>query len=789
MEREDDPLARRRRARPREVILVGGGHAHVQVLKALAMRPLPDARLTVVVDRPVAVYSGMVPGYVAGQYAAHELEIDVVPLARRAGARVVLAAATRVDAAARRLYVDGRAPLSYDLASFDIGSVVAGTDLPGVREHALPTRPIVQFVDRVDEVAARAERAEGRFRVVVVGGGAGGVEVAFTLRERLRAIETRRGLALEVTLVFDGDHVLAGSAEAMVHKVEAAARRVGITLCPRRRVVAAEADRVVLRATDRDGDAQEKHEELPCDALLWVTGAAAQGVFTASGLPTDRRGFVRVRSTLQVEGHDELLAAGDCASLIDHPWVPKAGVYAVRQGPYLTEALRRLLDGRRPRVYQPQRDFLALLNLGDGSAIGAKWGRAFEGRWVMRLKDWIDRRFMVKFQVLAPDGTLQDDEFPPMAEMDALCGGCAAKVGQSVLERALERAEHLDLDGDPDPDVDSESADGQRDDLVLGLGQADDAAAFRTPRGDVVVQSVDSFRAFTDDPWLVGRVAAVNAASDLLATGAAPRHALALVTLPEALDDAEAEETLAQILAGMRAGLRPLGAVLLGGHTTTGAELQVGLSIDGLPFTRDDPAGANDLLTLDGGRPGDVLLLTKPLGTGVILHADMAGRARGPWLEACIAAMLRTNADAAQTAAAHGARAATDITGFGLLGHCGELARRSGTTAVVSLGAVPALPGALELLARGERSTFHAQNARARRGVHVDPVLDHTGDARPALALLADPQTSGGLLIAVDAARADAALAAIRAGGDPEAAHIGHLAPLRDDGAPLAVVA
>ncbi|HUG37097.1 MAG TPA: FAD-dependent oxidoreductase, partial [Candidatus Limnocylindrales bacterium] len=181
-----------------DLVLVGGGHTHVQVLRAWAMAPVPGVRVTVVVDRPVAVYSGMVPGFVAGQYTSDELEIDVRPLARRAGIACIVSAATGIDADARRLHLMGRPSLAYDTASFDVGSTVAGLELPGVGEHAIPTRPIGRFVERVDEVLARA-RGRASFDVVVVGGGAGGVELAFGFRARLEreGVRGARVLLLE----------------------------------------------------------------------------------------------------------------------------------------------------------------------------------------------------------------------------------------------------------------------------------------------------------------------------------------------------------------------------------------------------------------------------------------------------------------------------------------------------------------------------------------------------------------------------------------------------------------
>jgi selenide,water dikinase len=730
-----------------DLVLVGGGHAHVQVLRRWAMDPVPGVRLTVVVDRPVAVYSGMVPGYVAGQYRRDELEIDVRPLALRAGARCIVARATGLDLGGRRLAVEGRPPIAYDTLSLDVGSTVAGLDRPGVREHALATRPIVDFVERVDALVARLRGRPGA-RIVVVGAGAAGVEVAFGLEARL----AREGVGtVEVTLLETGPRVLPGFPAAVARRIEAAlgARRIGVRA--RGQVERVEADGVVLGGGER----------LPADAVVWVAGAASLPLFAGSGLALDERGFVRVRATLQAVGHDEVFAVGDCAAWDPGPPLPKAGVYAVRQGPVLTDNLLARLRGEPLRPYRPQRDFLALLNLGDGTAVAAKWGLAAGGAWAFRLKDWIDRRFMERFQVLDPaDRPTEAFRRPAMAGPPMLCGGCAAKVGESALSRVLER-----LGAPSDPGV------------ILGLAVPDDAAAVETPGGEVVAVTIDGFRAFTGDPYLVGRVAAVNAASDLWAKGVTPRYALAQVTVAEA-EPARAEETLYQVMAGARAALDAEGITLVGGHTTIGPELSVGFAVLGL-------AGSADALLRKGGlSPGDRLVLTKPLGTGVLLQGDMRGLARGAWVEAAIASMLRSNGPAAAIAREHRASAATDVTGFGLAGHLGEMLRASKATAVIDLDALPLLPGTASLLARGVRSTAHEENARAGRAILVDPAAA----ARPELDVLYDPQTSGGLLLGLPAAAAPAALAALRAASVP-AAVIGEVTPARPDGALFEVVA
>jgi selenide,water dikinase len=283
-----------------------------------------------------------------------------------------------------------------------------------------------------------------------------------------------------------------------------------------------------------------------------------------------------------------------------------------------------------------------------------------------------------------------------------------------------------------------------------------------------VIASVDAFRAFADDPWLVGAAAAVNAVSDLYCKGGTPRHALAFVTVPEAPPDGE-DETLYQVLAGMRASLAELGVTLLGGHSTRGAELFAGLSITGELAHRDDWWGQR------GARPGDALILTKPLGSGVLLAADRIGRARGEWVQRCHASLLRANAAAARAArGVGGVHAATDVSGFGLAGHLGAMLAASEVGAELDLPSLPALPGAIALLTQGLRSTYHAQNATplASLGIEIDPAL--ASDSR--VDLLFDPQTCGGLLLSVAPASSDACIEALRAAGDANAERIGRIA-------------
>ena len=373
---------------------------------------------------------------------------------------------------------------------------------------------------------------------------------------------------------------------------------------------------------------------------------------------------------------------------------------------------------------------------------------------MFKLKDRIDRRFMERFQVLREDGGSRSD-LRHGARDGWRRHGLRRLRGQGGRVHAQPRA--------------GAAGRRERSQRGAGAGVPDDVAAVATERGEIVVSSVDGFRGFTDDPYLVGRVAAVNAASDLWSQGATPRWALASVEIPTS-SPPRAEETLYQTPAGARAALDADGITLVGGHTTSGATLHVGFcgAGDGALRRRAHAQGRRVPPGSGSSSPSRSARACSSSPTcGPRAGAVDGG---GHRLDAC-AAMPPPRA----WPRAHGASACTDVSGFGPAGHLGEMLRASKCAAVLDLAALPLLPGAGALLARGDRSTFHPENAKSRRALRIDA----SAQAHPALDILFDPQTSGGLLFAVPAERAEAALAALRAAGDGGAALIGEVTPPR----------
>jgi selenide,water dikinase len=367
---------------PRTLLLLGGGHAHVQVLHALAQAPVPGVQPVLVTPYARQMYSGMVPGLLAGHYTPAQCVIPLGPLAAAARAELHLARAVALDARARRVQLDDGRCLGWDLLSIDTGPESDLDALPGARAHALPVRPIEAFVQRLDACFAAA--APALPSLVVVGGGAAGVELAMALAWRQR----RTGSAPRVTLV-PGPTPLAGLGAGTQRRAwrALAAQGVAVAGAP---AAAVDADQVVLTDGTR----------LPCDATVLALGAAAPRWLAGSGLALDARGFVSTGPTLQSVSHAEIFAAGDVATRVDAPH-PKSGVYAVRAGPPLAANLRARLQGEPLQTYRPQRRTLYLLSCGEQRAI-ASWGRlGAEGTWVWHWKDRIDRAFIARYT--APD--------------------------------------------------------------------------------------------------------------------------------------------------------------------------------------------------------------------------------------------------------------------------------------------------------------------------------------------------------------------------------------------------
>lgn len=740
----------------KDLVMIGGGHSHVAVLKAFGMARLAGLRITLISPNVETAYSGMLPGYIAGHYDADETNIDLGPLSRFAGACLIRDWATGLDLESQRVLCRDRPPVAFDLLSINIGSTPNVDRVPGAKEYSIPVKPVDRFISHLKDLECRIAERGGPFAVGVIGAGAGGFELIMALKQRF-ATSGKLPNDGRVTL-----HLIDGQGEIMGHhsswvqqRTRQAAERAGIQLHLGTPVTSVERGNAVLSDGSR----------LALDSIIWATDAMPAPWMRKSGLATDEQGFIQVDGHLRSVSHSNVFAAGDAAAIAGYD-LPRAGVHAVREGPPLAKNLRRAATQGRLASHRPQRSFLSLVSTGDRSAIASRGRLIAQGAWVWGYKDWIDRRFVQKFTDL-PDMT--DTKLPGLANgiadsqtadlMNSLamrCKGCGSKVGQSVLTSVLGK-------------------------LAAETGEAkpeypetwDDAATVAVPGGQLLVQSVDFLSALVDDPFLFGRIAALHALGDIYAMGAKPVSALAIVTLPPATRQ-KAEDQLYDLMAGAVHEFDRAGVSLIGGHTAEARELALGFTVNGIA----DP----DCVMRKGGlAPGDRLILCKPLGTGVLFAADMRLAAKGKWIDAAIASLCHSNATAAAILADHKASACTDVTGFGLLGHLGEMLRSSSMSADLEFEKVPSLPGALDCLRNGIESSMAPQNRQYASSFSSDAaVLDS-----PQSALLFDPQTCGGLLAGVPAERVHACLTELIAAGYTEAAIIG---TVKEGGLPFTLV-
>ncbi|KKZ10901.1 MAG: hypothetical protein TE42_09190 [Candidatus Synechococcus spongiarum SP3] len=700
-----------------QLVLAGGGHSHALMLRHWAMdrcRLPPATAVTLVSRSSTSLYSGLIPAVLAGQAPRSACTIDLRRLCAAAGVSFVQAEITGLDLKRRQLQLHGKpgAP-SPILRSlrWDWLSLNVGS------VTAAPVGVAGLPIRPLELFLTWCDNLPPA--VEVMGSGVAAVEVVLALAARCR----RRQQPCRLSLRTVPGGLRLGNAP-LARRLEQMVQAQGITICCRAR-----------------------HDPAaPGRATVLCTGGHAPAWLQDSGLPCDPQGRILTHPTLVVQGHGRIFAAGDCGVVA---WAPRpaGGVWAVRAAPVLARNLQAALLGRPLRSWRPQVHGLVLLGDGQGGAV-AERGSFWLGPhpWLWRWKQHLDHRFMAMIN----DTTAMTAR----SRQAMVCRGCAAKLPAQPLDGALAQ-------------------------LYGSLPQPQDANSLaRITPDQLLLASLDGFPALVSDPWLNGRLTTLHGASDLWASGACLDGLQVLVTLPRC-NAALQRDLLAQCLAGVRATAQELGGELLGGHSLQAMadpdpheplalQLSLGVSVHGRVHThrrwRKGPL-----------HPGDVLVLSRPLGSGVIMAAAQANDAPPAWVDQALAVMGRPQQDLVQQLHRHGCRACTDVTGFGLLGHLGEMVQASPPGIRVHLDPrrIPAYDGALELLRAGHASTLAPHNASALELLSPQGAIQLRWELGSALrALLVDPQTCGPLLAAVPARQAAALLEAM-ADNYPQSAIIG----------------
>lgn len=713
-----------------DLVLIGGGHSHLFVLKYLAMNPISGTRLTLITRDLHTPYSGMLPGFIAGHYHYDDAHIDLRPLAAYARARLIRAEVNAIDAGRKLIMMNDRPPIAYDLLSINIGSTPVMPELENADVNQFAVKPIDCFLTHWKKLEQRILASSTPIKLSIIGAGAGGVELALSLQYRIKqalAPSMKVDQQLKVSLVTDDDQILSTFNTRLRRRFVRVLKSRNIDLYCNSRVRRFNKGLIVI----------ENGDPIQSDAVIWVTSASAPDWLSTTGLKLDNSGFIAVNDRLQSCSHPQVFATGDIASVEQYPR-PKSGVFAVRQGIPLAKNLARSLQNRPLKPFRPQKQYLSLISTGELYAVASRGPWSAEGAWLWQVKNWIDRRFIRQFSDLPEmqDHFIQTEDNQGLEILAMRCGGCGSKIGSKILSRVLSRLAE------------------ESDQVVLtGLDTPDDAAIIDIPVKKQLVQSVDYFRSFLNDPFLFGKIATNHALSDLYAMGVEPHSAMAIASIPFA-HESKQEEELFHLMSGVVECLQENHTLLIGGHSSEASEMAVGLSVNGF-------ASPGQILLKSGLQPGDCLILTSPLGSGVLFAADMRGKAKARWIEEAMGHMLLSNRDAMLCLQKHGATACTDVSGFGLAGHLFEMIQASAVAVEIDLVRLPLMAGAPETVGRGILSSLQPQNMRIEHAIEDREKL--AGLAQ--YALLFDPQTAGGLLASVPADQAEACVDELRSRG------------------------
>lgn len=737
----------------KEIVLIGGGHTHALFLKMWANMPVQSVRLTLISPEVLTPYSGMLPGLLAGHFSYDDSHIDLSRLCKYAGARFIRAAAIRIDANTKTIHLTNRPPLRYHIASINTGAT-PDLAIPGSAEHCISIKPISQLFRHweamLKQLKQQTRNNKPAIKIAVVGGGAAGIETIQAIRWRLVQEFGDQSKIIPLTLFQNGQGLPQNTPKAIQRAFKKRFEQLNIAAVDNFYVekiepIEAPAGRYQLTSS------QQQTEY--ADFIFWCTQAKGAKWLADSALPLDSQGFVETNSQLQVIGYPETFACGDSATIINQAR-PKAGVFAVRQAKTLHKNIIATLLKKKLSSHRSQRSFLSILTGGD------QWATASKGRITLPLiaphlmwqwKRSIDQSFMNQlsnFTNTGPNGSMQTPKaLPASTEPERMrCGGCGAKVGSALLKQTIAQLTPV-----------------TNDSVLVGLDQPDDCAVLEINTNSVLCQSVDVLKSLVDDPFLQGKIAAEHALSDLFAMGAQPHSAQAIVSLPFA-DELIVNNDLQQLMAGAVETLNQHKCTLIGGHTSESAELSIGFSVNGL-------VDRSILLRKSNPCDGDLLILTKPLGTGALFAAHNQCEAKGEWIDSTTETMLLSNRAAATTFKTFNATSMTDVTGFGLVGHLHEMIAPSALNAEIQLNKLPILQGAIDCVSRGFVSSLHVENKKNLRHLeYVQNACKH-----PSAALIFDPQTSGGLMATVAKDKAQECIKALRDNGYKETQIIGRV--------------
>ena len=678
----------------KDLVLIGAGHTHCLFIKMWAMARNPSVRVTLINPAPVASYTGMLPALIAGKVSPLEAEINLFKLCRSIGARFILDDVKRIDKKNNFALCDSGRKVFFDAVSINVGSNSIN-NINGFEKYGISVRPLVKFEEKWRAYQQKIVGIKKAPTICLIGGGIAAAELAFAMKIGLN----KKGYSDPKISIIERSKVF--------KDLNSIQRNFLVKKLTSENIEIKEFS-PVLKALP-NGVLLENGSRLLSDFTVSCVGSLPNPIAINSDLD-NFQGFVSVEKTLKIKNFENGFAVGDCSSF-PSSLIKKSGVYAVRQAPILHQNILNFFNKKPLRKFFPQRDHLKLLVYKDNEAIIFRNGLAFSGKIFWKLKSLIDKKFMNDFSKLF-NFSMDSSNDKKKNNKDMLCGGCGSKVGYTGLEAILKKVSKVD-----------------RSEYVLSeIG--DDAAVLKL--GSIYqTLTTDHLRTFTPDPWLLSRVSAIHSLGDIWAMGSKPKVALSTIIIPESSELVQFR-TLEEIIEGASSVFEEEQVSIVGGHTSLGSETVIGFSIGG--FSSNMP------ISVGGAKEGDLLVLTKPLGSGILLAGEMQFVAEGRDLEQLFREMSKPQGDIARVLRSH-TSALTDITGFGLAGHLYNICKQSKLGAKIMIDEIPVFSGVNKLINKGIRSSIFDENWKFSKHMFLKNNLKSE--------ILFDPQTAGPFLAVV----------------------------------------
>ena len=695
-----------------ELILMGGGHSHLSVIKYFAMNPIPGLGITLVSKNITAAYSGMMPGYIAGTYNENEIQINLSNLCQYAHVRLIAQEVLAIDAEKQYIELKNQRKIKYDTLSINIGGEPSLNQIKGAKKFAYPIKPISNLINQIKLLKQKFSKTKNA-EIIIIGGGAGGIEIALSVNNFLsdfKNIEKKKITIISKNKSLIPNHNFLAQQSLIKYLI-----KQEINFITDDKVIEVKKNKILTK----------KGLIIKSNLNLLVTSISPPKWLSFSNLPLTNDGFIKVNEYLQLNEYKNIFAAGDISSMEKHN-LPKAGVFAVRQGPILAKNLHSHIIKKQLTRYKPQKTFLSLIGNGKDFAIASWWKLSLSGKFLWTLKNYIDRSFIKKFNDLPemkdfkkalPHPNLLSNKNlndPNLAEMK--CLGCGSKTAWEALNKAIqEKSLSMQLNKNKSP--------------LSNIDIGNDASVIKVKSGCEIVQSVDVISAIVDDPYELSKIALLHAISDLIASAATPYSAEAIFILPPGIEKIQSR-VISELLDGAQNILLDHKMKLTGGHTLEGNELQVGFAVTG--FRKKN-------FKFKGPSLGDNLILTKKLGIGIILAGKMRGLANYNDYIKALKLMHQSNQNAGEVLIKNNVSSITDVTGYGLARHALNLSKPYGVK--MNFDNLPILSGALDLIKKGIISSLSDSNRKASNFSDFK-----NNDPKN---IIFDPQTSGGLLASV----------------------------------------